>query len=107
MVIAKPDVIFISTIDMAAKIAFLVICPAQSCIKSCTIDRVQYDCSATPWITISAVEIEQGSAKSQRNEDGGAFKLEVDMNLWLESQDETFVQSLSAPVSVSVRVSGA
>ncbi|SPC65438.1 uncharacterized protein UHOD_00578 [Ustilago sp. UG-2017b] len=107
MVIAKPDVIFISTIDMAAKIAFFVICPAQSCIKSCTIDRVQYDCSATPWITISAVEIEQGSAKSQRNEDGGAFKLEVDMNLWLESQDETFVQSLSAPVSVSVRVSGA
>ncbi|SYW79169.1 uncharacterized protein UBRO2_02853 [Ustilago bromivora] len=107
MVIAKPDVIFISTIDMAAKIAFLVICPAQSCIKSCTIDRVQYDCSATPWITISAVEIEQGSAKSQRNEDGGAFKLEVDMNLWLESQDETFVQSLSAPVSVSVWVSGA
>ncbi|KAJ1031027.1 hypothetical protein NDA18_002250 [Ustilago nuda] len=107
MVIAKPDVIFISTIDMAAKIAFLVICPTQSCTKSCTIDRVQYDCSATPWITISAVEIEQGSAKSQRNEDGGAFKLEVDMNLWLESQDETFVQSLSAPVSVSVRVSGA
>ncbi|KAJ1030300.1 hypothetical protein NDA16_001210 [Ustilago loliicola] len=105
VVTSKSDVVFTSVIDMAAKIGFLVICPAQACIKTCIIDRTVYDCALTPWITVTPIEIEVGSASLQAKEDGGAFKLEVDMKAWLASQDETYVQSLSAPVSVSIRIS--
>lgn len=105
VIASQPDVVITSIIDMAATVGFLIICPTQACIKACTIDRTVYDCTSTPWITVTPIEIEAGSATLRAKEDGAAFKLEVDMKAWLASQDETYVQSLSEPVSVSVRIS--
>ncbi|KAJ9476784.1 Raffinose synthase protein [Pseudozyma hubeiensis] len=96
------DVVVTALVDMAAKISFLVLCADRDSIKTCKIDRSRYGCASTPWIRIEKVELESGSVKM----DGKAFKVEVDMRAWKENQDVTFLQSLSGPVSVSLRIGG-
>ncbi|CDU23988.1 uncharacterized protein SPSC_02617 [Sporisorium scitamineum] len=95
-----PDVVCTALVDMAAKITFLVLCPTRESIKTCKIDRTRYDPTSTPWIRIEPVQVEQGSVRMGQN----AFCVEVDMKAWKENQDETVVQTLSVPVSVSLRI---
>ena len=101
---SNPDVVVSALIDMAAKISFLVLCPGTGSIKACTIDRTMYDCASTPWIQLEPIALGDGSAQVC-NSDSCAIRVEVDMKAWVETQDETYVQSLSAPVSLSLRIS--
>ncbi|GAC95518.1 raffinose synthase protein [Pseudozyma hubeiensis SY62] len=96
------DVVVTALVDVAAKISFLVLCADRDSIKTCKIDRSRYECASTPWIRIEEVFVEGGSVKME----GKALSVEVDMRAWKENQDVTFLQSLSGPVSVALRISG-
>ncbi|EST09992.1 Glycosyl hydrolases 36 [Kalmanozyma brasiliensis GHG001] len=101
-VATTPDVVVSMLIDMAVKMSFLVLCSSRESIKTCRIERTRYDCASTPWIKIEEVELEEGSS----TQDGSkAFRVEVDLKAWKQNQDETYVQTLSAPVSLSLRIS--
>ena len=100
----EPDVVVTALIDMATKISFLVLCPSEASIRTCTIDRTAHDCASTPWIKVESVSLEEGSAEVG-GKSGGAFRLEVDMKAWYESQAVTYVETLSAPVSLAIRIS--
>lgn len=98
---AKPDVVVTALVDIAAKISLLVVCSSPDSIKTCKIDRTRYDCASTPWILIEQVHLEHCLGHVGKS----AFCVQVDMKAWKGDQDETFLQTLSAPVSVSLFVS--
>ncbi|SJX60436.1 uncharacterized protein SRS1_11732 [Sporisorium reilianum f. sp. reilianum] len=97
-----PDVVFTALVDVAARLSFLVLCPTRDAIKTCKIDRTRYDTASTPWIRVEPVQL-QGSVEAGKN----AFRVEIDLEAWRDNQDETLVQTLSAPVSVSLGISSA
>ncbi|TKY90604.1 hypothetical protein EX895_000602 [Sporisorium graminicola] len=99
----RPDVVVTALVDIAAKISFLVLCPTRDAIKTCKIDRTRYDTAATPWIRVEPVQLEAGSAQDVGKT---AFCVEINLQAYKASQDESVVQTLSAPVSVSLRISG-
>lgn len=101
-----PAVIATSLIDIAAKVSFLIVCPRASSIETCTVDQTSYNCASTPWITLEPISIEDSSASvDQQDEFVTAFRLVVDMKAWVENLEETVRQTLSGPVSVSIRIS--
>jgi hypothetical protein len=102
---SSSDVIFSCLVDAATIIDFLVLCEGQDKIKECTIDRIKYDCTATPWISISPIDLEEGS--EPWGDKHSAWRVEVDMQAWLEHQDVTYVQTVAAPVRVALRIAAA
>ena len=82
-----------------------MLCEGKDKIKECTIDRIKYDCTATPWISINPVDLEAGS--ESWSDEHSAWRVQVDMQAWLEHQDETYVQAIAAPVRVALRIAAA
>lgn len=99
---SSSDVVFSCLVDAATTIGFLVLCEGKDKIKECTIDRIRYDCTATPWISISPVDLEEGS--ESWSDKHSAWRVDVDMEAWTEHQDVTYVQTIAAPVRVALRI---
>ncbi|GAC73605.1 hypothetical protein PANT_9d00179 [Moesziomyces antarcticus T-34] len=99
---SSSDVVFSCLVDAATTIGFLVLCEGKDKIKECTIDRIKYDCTATPWISISPTGLEEGS--QPWSDKHSAWRVEVDMQAWMEHQDVTYVQTIAAPVRVALRI---
>ncbi|KAI3487638.1 hypothetical protein L1887_48419 [Cichorium endivia] len=102
---SSSGVVFSCLVDAATTIDFLVLCEGQDKIKECTIDRIKYDCTATPWILISPIDLEEGS--EPWSDKHSAWRVEVDMQAWMEHQDVTYVQTVAAPVRVALRIAAA